>query len=247
VDASDSTKLGKTIHARLREAASARFISWLTLGDESLSEDKITAVGTIDFVGNRTRCAQRTGSAVQRTLEEKRTLSHSPVERIILTGGVWLAHRPSTNAFREYFYAEGRAWELSRGSWGSVGPAEPPPGIRAGHDSIVLLQCLEALVKVDRVHQATEPDTELEVTADLRQASEELRDFFVSDNKLAGADATNHRTPLGLWVDADGLLCRIRCAPSPPTDRSALWWTVQFDDFGTTFEPPDVNSAQQAD
>ena len=229
---------------RLVEGRSARFVSWVSIGEVELAEEDVHARGSTDFVSLETRASQPAiASAVLRDGDEKVRSARNPLYKLALGGAWWGVKQLRPTDLRDFFDTEGQRWhQTDEGLWRPYVRGVPRTGFRAGGDPTMVLEAIPAIVtiedRVDGVEVHGCLTTCLRVRADLAAVDDRLSDFLDIGDSRRRVRGWYENAAMRLWLDQTGLPRRVSYAPLAPNVREPLWWTLELFDFRTPVERP---------
>lgn len=239
-------RIGESAIGRLREERSASFVPWVSIGEVDLDDGDVTARGTTDFVSLTTRCSQqRVASAIIRDGALKARTARNPLDKLVVTAGVWALRRGRFDRSDDCFYAAAQQWQRGSGnSWTTLKGDTPRPGYRHDADPIRVVEALAAITGI--VHLTAEAQirgentTLLRLNTDLTTIDDRLhfqRDTLEPKRREA-ATGWLAAAPMRLWINDTSLPRRLSLAPLPANTTEPFWWTVEFSDFGTPVQRP---------
>ncbi len=232
--------------ARLREAGSARLISWVTIGQVARGDEDVNARGVTNFEALQTRVWQKkVPSAVLRDGAVKAKSSRNPLNRLIVTAGVRALQHGSAGEARELFYSEGSCWQATGSDepWRPVLPEPRRAGYRHRADPTMILEALAAvtdLIDETRTDIDAAPTIQVHARVDLTLIEERLGEALQPRSGERKARQWMRNAPLIACLEQSGRLRRISYAPLPANTTEPFWTTLELFDFGTPLAIPQL-------
>jgi hypothetical protein len=223
----------------MESAVSSRFTESLTRrGYEAAPADR-TAVGTTDFRQRRTRMQSWLVSEAMQDVYRQGQEEAGPLGRLVGRGVRRLGRLVGDD--RDVYFERGGDWIYNPQTeqW-SGGPGRSDGGAiraRSWRDPIYQLDFLPAITQVTGIGQDQtdygEELTRFDAVADLRAA--ELPNMAVSylQSRLSAL-------PVSVWLDADGLVRRLRYETTPPDAEAPMHRRLDCFDFGASVERPEI-------
>jgi hypothetical protein len=229
----------RTALSAMEQAVSSRFTESLTRhGHEPEPADR-TAVGTTDFRQRLTRMQSWIVSEAMQDMHRQGQAEAGPIARVILRGFRRLGNLAGND--RDMYFEPGQDWSYNPHTQKWSGGPRRSDGTsghtRSWQDPIYQLDFLPAIIQVTGTgHGQTDYGQELtrfDAIADLRAADLPTMATSYLNNRLSAL-------PLSVWLDADGLVRRLRYEATPPDAKTPMHRRLDFFEFGAPVRRPEI-------